>query len=151
MNKWTFKLLICILLALVASSCGGKKAKQPELRTLTLHFKADSVINDLVLLPVDIIVTPSPVMKKIIQIGPEDWFGSQFRDTLLDDELYPLAISGGGERTKKIVLKDITKILVYADFENAMNRDTQQLILDCPNEDNEYEILIKEKNLELKQ
>lgn len=150
MNKWKFKLLICILSALVVSSC-GKKVQPPELRTLTLYFKADSVINDQVLLPVDIIVTPSAVMKKIVQIGPEAWFGSQFRDTLLDDELYPLAISGGGERTKKIVLKDITKILVYADFENAMNRDAQQLILDCPKEDNQYEILIKEKSLELKQ
>lgn len=151
MNNWKFKVLICLLSAIVISSCGFKKIGQPELRTLTLHFKADSVINDQVLLPVDIIVTPSPVMKKIVQIGPEAWFGSQFRDTLLDDEIYPLAISGGGERTKKIVLKDITKILVYADFENTMNRDAQQLILDCPKEDNQYEILIKDKNLELKQ
>ena len=151
MNNWKFKLLICILSALLISSCWGKKSNLPELRTLTLHFKADPAINDQVLLPVDIIVTPAPVMKKIVQIGPEAWFGSQFRDTLLDDEIYPLAISGGGERTKKIVLKDITKILVYADFENAMNREAQQLILDCPKEDNQYEILIKEKNLELKQ
>ena len=151
MNNWKSKVLICILSALVISSCGEKKVKPPALRTLTLHFKAASEINDQVLLPVDIIVTESGVMKKIVQIGPEAWFGSQFRDTLLDDELYPLAILGGGERTKKIVLKDITKILVYADFENAMNREAQQLILDCPNEDNQYEILIKEKNLELQQ
>ncbi len=56
-------------------------------------------------------------MQKIIKIGPEDWFGSQLRDTLLDDELYLLAMSGGGQRTKNIVLKaDISKVLVYADL-----------------------------------
>ncbi len=150
MKKWVLKAVICMLSAALITSCATKGPGKP--RNLTLNFTADPVINAGVLLPVDIIVIPDAVLKKIVTIGPEDWFGSQFRDTLLDDELYPLAIRGGGERTKEIVLKhDITKVLIYADFEEAMNREAQQLVIDCPKSQNQFDVLIRENNLELKQ
>ena len=150
MKNWGLKFIISILTAMLMTSCAFMS--KDKARTLTLEFKADSTINSNVLLPVDIIVIPAPVMQKIIKIGPEDWFGSQLRDTLLDDELYLLAMSGGGQRSKNIVLKpDIYKVLVYADFEDAVNRDAQQLIIDCPDTDNQYTVLIRGNNLELKQ
>jgi hypothetical protein len=61
-------------------------------------------------------------------------------------------MSGGGQRSKNIVLKpDISKVLVYADFEDAINRDAQQLIIDCPDTVNQYTVLIRGNNLEIKQ
>ncbi len=144
MKNWILNSAVCILATLLIS-CATKP------RTLTLNFKAAPVINSEVLLPVDVIVTPDPVMKDIVRIGPEDWFGHQTREALLDDELYPLAIAGGGERTKKVVLgEDISKVIIYADFEDTIEREDQQLLINCDDKKKEYDILIRQNTLEIK-
>lgn len=146
MKNCVSKLGICIICVLLIS-CSSK----PRLRTITLNFTADPVINSEVLLPIDVIVTPDQAMKDIVKIGPEDWFGHQFRDTLLSDELYTIAISGGGVRVKNIVFEeDISKIIIYADFEDTINREGQQLLINCSDKKKKYEILVREKNLEMK-
>lgn len=141
-RKWISGLIIC-LLSLTLMSCGAK--------TLTLKFTADPVINSDVLLPVDVIITPDPVMKKILNIGPEDWFGHRSRDILIGDELFTMAISGGTKRTKEIPMdENISKIIIYADYEETINREDQQLIINCADKETSYEILIRENNLEIK-
>lgn len=143
-RKWISGWIICML-SVMLMSCASKT------KTLTLNFTADPVINSNVLLPVDVIITPGPVMKKILNIGPEDWFGHHYRDVLIGDELFPMAISGGAERTKEFVLdKGISKIIIYADYEEAINREDQQLIINCSDKKKKYDILIRERNLEMK-
>ena len=141
-KKWISGWIIC-LLSVTLMSCASK--------TLTLKFTADPVINSDVLLPVDVIVTPDPVMKKVLNIGPEDWFGHRSRDILIGDELFPMAISGGTERIKEIPMdENISKIIIYADYEETINREDQQLIINCSDKKKKYEILIRENHLEMK-
>ena len=135
-------LVFCIILS-VFVSCVSKS-------TYTLNFSADPQINEDVLLPVDVIVTKDSSMNAVIEIGPEDWFGHQTREVLIHSELYPLAISGGDKREKKVVVeKDISRIIIYADYENNNNREDQQLIINCSEGKRKYKILIKENNLEM--
>ena len=118
--------------------------------TYTLSFAADKQINDDVLLPVDIIVAKDPVMNSVVEIGPEEWFGHQTREVLVERELYPLAISGGEERVKKIIVdKEISRIIIFADYENSNDRDDQQLIINTSDRKTKYLILITENKLEI--
>lgn len=87
MGKW-LKLGILFILLATLMSCASKQ------RSLALDFTADPVINARVLLPVDVILTEDALVKKIVKIGPEEWFGHQFRETLLEDELYPWPYPG---------------------------------------------------------
>lgn len=143
-RTWISGWIICLLFVTLMS-CASKP------KTLTLNFTADHAINSDVLLPVDVIVTPDPVMKNILDVGPEDWFGHQSRDILLGDELFRMAISGGSEQTKEVVLdEDISKVIIYADYDETMNREDQQLIINCSDKKKQYDILIRERNLEMK-
>ena len=142
MKKRLSGLVFCMILS-VLMSCAGKS-------TYTLNFSADQQINEDVLLPVDVIVAKEPLMNKIIKIGPEDWFGHNSREVLVDNELYPFAISGGDERKKEVVVeKDISRIIIYADYENSDNRDDQQVIINCSDSKRNYRIRIKKNNLEI--
>lgn len=142
MKKSLSGLVLCMILSVLVS-CVSKS-------TYTLNFSADPQINENVLLPVDVIVTKDSSMNKVIEIGPEDWFGHQAREVLVYNELFPLAISGGDEREKKIVVeKDISRIIIYADYENNNNREDQQLIINCSEDKRNYKILIKENTLEM--
>ncbi len=142
LKKWVSGWIIC-LLSVTLISCGSK--------TLTLKFTADPVINSDVLLPVDVIITPDPVMKEILNIGPEDWFGHRTRDILIKDELFTMAIAGGTERTKEIPMdENISKIIIYADYEETINREDQQLIINCADDETSYDILIRANHLEMK-
>jgi len=142
-KKWISGWIIC-LLSVTLMSCSSK--------TLTLNFTADPVINSDVLLPVDVIVTPDPaVVTKVLNIGPEDWFGHRSREILVADELFPMAIAGGTKRTKEIALDDnISKVIIYADYEDSINREDQQLIINCSDKKKKYEILIRNNNLEIR-
>lgn len=41
-------------------------------------------------------------------------------------------------------------MIIYADFEETIQRENQQLMLNCPDTKNRFEILIRENNLEIK-
>lgn len=98
--------------------------------TMIISIEADKDINDGILLPVDIISVNESFAGKVSDIGPQDWFGHYYREKLSPDELNTLAIAGGQNRRVKVKIHSgVERIIVYTDFENIDDRDSQQVIL----------------------
>jgi len=108
----------------------------------------NNTINENVLIPIDVIVTENS--DAILEIGPENWFAHPKRDSLLNNELYRMTISGWD--THKLWLKPdsfIRKIIIFADYENLHDRDGQQLVLFPKMMDFTYTIKITSNGMEL--
>jgi len=98
---------------------------------ITLFIEAGPHINGGVLLPLDIIVVDASLSDLILDIGPEVWFGHSSRDRLVKKELRRFAISSGEIREIKVdVTRKTKRIIIYADYENDMDRNGQQLVIE---------------------
>ncbi len=147
MNRVLYGLLIIAAIAASLTGCATK----PEL--ITIHLTADRHINDGVRLPVDIIAVEgsgeASFMGSVMKIGPEAWFGHSKRDQLSRRDYVPLAISGGETREETLKLnEEIKRVIVYADFENNKERDTQQVIIIPEKRHEKHFIMIRESELE---
>lgn len=98
--------------------------------TVTLDFQSIKDINDGALLPVDIVTVEKSVSDSVLEIGPDNWFGNGLRDRLTGEEIKHLAIKGGSTRQVKIkVPSEVEKIIIYADYENNIDRAGQQVVI----------------------
>ena len=138
--KW---LLVCIAL----SGCAG-----PKYTDVTLSIKADTSINDGVLLPIDVIAVDESKAESVLSISPEEWFGNDMRERLTSEEIQKLAVKGGGARTVNVrVRSEVGRIIIYADYENTSERDRQQIIIFPKKEQfrGTYSIQVQKNRLEL--
>jgi hypothetical protein len=143
MGNFIRLLLVCIAL----TGCGG-----PKYTDVTLAIKADTSINDGVLLPIDVIAVDESKAQSVLSVSPEEWFGNDIRERLTSEEIQKLAIKGGGTRTLNVrVRSDVGRIIIYADYENTSERDRQQIIIFPKNErfQGKYSILVQKNRLEL--
>ncbi len=139
------------LLAIAAIALTGC-AQPKKFSDITINFASEPVINEDVLLPVDIVVVDRSLAEAVLEVGPEDWFGQSMRDRLVGDEIQHIAIRGNAEREVQITIPDgVTKVIIYADYENNADRLGQQIVI-SPEKENfapSYRVTIKENRMEL--
>jgi len=115
-----------------------------------LSLIADKHINGGVRLPVDIIKVKDSA--KVVQIGPDAWFGDPKRENLvLEDELIRLSFSGGERMNHRLEMdSDVENLVIFADYSNQNDRNKQQIIIPRSWLGFSHTILIREDGLELK-
>ncbi|MFH1097765.1 MAG: hypothetical protein ABH886_06015 [Candidatus Desantisbacteria bacterium] len=100
---------------------------------ITLVFRCDNVINEGLLLPVDVILVTQEEEKAILQIGPNAWFESEYRNNLAKEQIVKLALVSG--ETKEIPI-DVSQqkgvAIIFADYTNLTGQDTKQLVIHSP-------------------
>ncbi|OKY76355.1 MAG: hypothetical protein BM485_03710 [Desulfobulbaceae bacterium DB1] len=148
MGKKSCRLFLFLILSVMLGACAAPK----KFSDITLNFAADPSINDDVLLPVDIVVVDRAVSESVLEIGPENWFGETLRDRLVGEEIQHVAIKGDARREVKITIPEgVTKVIIYADYENNVDRLGQQIVI-SPEKNNfapSYKVNIKDNRMEL--
>ncbi len=96
-----------------------------------LVFHCEDNINQGLLLPVDIISVSKGEEKSILQIGPDAWFESEYRETLPDTKLIKLALNNGAIQEVKIDVsrKNDEIVIIFADYRDVIEQDAQQIII----------------------
>lgn len=141
-------LFLSVLFCFLGSSC----SLPSQFSNITLYFEATDDINDNVLLPVDIVIVDKSLSETVLQIGPDDWFGDVLRDRLVGNEVTHLAFRSSSERNVKIDIPEgVTKVIIYADYENNIDRVGQQIVIspETMNFSPSYTIKIKQNKMEL--
>ncbi|MFZ5758294.1 MAG: hypothetical protein ACOY32_01525 [Thermodesulfobacteriota bacterium] len=148
MSRKLSRLALLAIAAIALTGCAQPK----KFSDITINFASEPVINEDVLLPVDIVVVDRSLAEAVLEVGPEDWFGQSMRDRLVGDEIQHIAIRGNAEREVKITIPDgVTKVIIYADYENNADRLGQQIVI-SPEKENfapSYRVTIKENRMEL--
>ncbi|MFZ5764378.1 MAG: hypothetical protein ACOY4H_02135 [Thermodesulfobacteriota bacterium] len=148
MSRKLSRLALLAIAAIALTGCAQPK----KFSDITINFASEPVINEDVLLPVDIVVVDRSLAEAVLEVGPEDWFGQSMRDRLVGDEIQHIAIRGNAEREVKITIPDgVTKVIIYADYENNADRLGQQIVISPEKEDfaPSYRVTIKENRMEL--
>jgi hypothetical protein len=120
-------------------------------QVLCFYFFSEKKINDGILLPVDIILVNDAMGQEILKIGPEDWFVSEKRKTLVSDkEIIHLALKSGEYKKRKYVIlnNDVNKAIIYADYDSQYSRKSQQIIIYPSYWKYYYYINAKKENIE---
>ncbi len=118
---------------------------------MIISIESDKDINNGILLPVDIISVNESFAEKVADIGPQDWFGHYYREKLSPEELNSLAIAGGQNRRVKVKIHSgVKRVIMYTDFENIDDRDSQQIIFMSSRIKRYKFVRIRKNGLELK-
>ena len=144
------KLIFGAVILLNLLSCQLIKEIQPiPIFPITLNFYSGNHINKDARLSVDIIIVEDS--DAILEIGPEDWFGDDKRGTLLKGEqLYKLSFLGNQTQKQKVKVKSsISRIIIFAEYDNSLDREDQQLVLEPKTWNLNYTILLKDNHMEL--
>ena len=147
MKKTMPLLLFGFLFCFIGASCSFPS----QFSSITLHFQSSDIINENVLLPVDIVIVDKSMSETVLQIGPDDWFGDVLRDRLVGKEVTHLAFRGNSEREVKIDIPDgVSKVIIYADYENKIDRIGQQIVIspETMNFSPSYTIHIQQNKME---
>jgi len=144
--QWLKILVLTLILLLPLASCNGFRPQ--KIWPISITLIADKHINNNDLLPVDIIVVKAS--DTILEIGPENWFGDPKRDTLLEGEIYKLAIGNSQKRCIKIkVNPDIEKLIIFSDYTDLTDREGQQIVIDPEKWQLHYYIHLRDRKMEL--
>lgn len=98
----------------------------------SITFTCDPQINQGQLLPVDIIyVARYQTPREVIAIGPDQWFNSEER--MQWETRQTLDLKGAETKTIQLNqrwLKDAKLLIIFADFKDVKNPQSQQVIID---------------------
>ncbi|MFH1859955.1 MAG: hypothetical protein ABH870_02925 [bacterium] len=95
-----------------------------------LTFQCDDNINGDMLLPVDIILVSQGEEKAILQIGPDAWFESEYRNNLTKGQLIKLALKGKEEKEIKVNVPQKESVaIIFADYTQITDQNLQQIII----------------------
>lgn len=128
-------LLFVLIAVMLHSGCASRPPENKEIgkvKTKSIIFTCDPQINQGLLLPVDVIyVTRYHMPREVIAIGPDKWFNSSARVKWQTRQTLDLK----GEETKtvqlnKLWLKDTKLLIVFADFKDVVEPQSQQIIID---------------------
>jgi hypothetical protein len=148
-------LLFFIMIAMTGS-CGSSSrqtsknddAKTGNIKTESIVFQCDKIINQGMLLPVDVIyITKYRMPRAVISIGPNRWFNSLEREQW--ETKQTLSLKGGETKTlnlNKLWLEDTVLLIIFANFKDVKDPDSQQIIIDESRRPNE-KILVMPQSL----
>jgi len=95
-----------------------------------LTFQCDDNVNEDMLLPVDIILVSQSEEKAILQLGPDAWFESEYRNNLTKEQLIKLALKG---KEKKEIMVNVPQkesaAIIFADYTQITDQNLQQIII----------------------
>ncbi len=127
------KTFISLFLLLGLSACGLFYPDQeplPHVKTQTILFKCDNLINNAMLLPVEVIcLTQDDQLGEVVGVGPNDWFESDIR------KKYPfkhtLMLRNGADRLIKLkkMPPDAKYVVIFASYYQVEEPEPQQIIL----------------------
>ncbi len=127
------KTFISLFVLLSLSACGlfyPEQKPPPHVKTQTILFKCDNLINNDMLLPVEVIcLNQDDQLGEVAGVGPNDWFESDIR------KKYPfkhtLMLRNGEDRLLKLKKKqpDAKYIVIFASYFQVEEPEPQQIIL----------------------
>lgn len=122
-------------------------------RSAQFTFVVDPGINEDQLVQVDIVATSRDSSREILQIDPEEWFGSEFRRNLSEDQIRTVALRPGETREIERFKgpKGTDTFIVIAEIRGATDPDARRRVFHPGSGSRRFVLEIRDNRLDVRE